>query len=100
GDPVVAGPAADDVVALAAVDDVVAVAADHGVVAVGAVEQRRAVLERGVEPGVAGRTAVAETADGMGGAPIDEGETSEEPGGGGGDGQSRRVPPEDGDSHM
>src|SRR5207302_9661863 len=48
GDGVVAGCATDEVVAAAAVDGVVAVATDDRVVTIGAVDDRRAVLARGV----------------------------------------------------
>ena len=83
--------AADDVVAAAAVDGVVAVGADDRVVAVGAVEEGRAVLAGRVQPGVAGRPAVAEPADGVGRAAVEEGEADDEAGRRGGEGQTARL---------
>src|SRR5918992_1288505 len=71
---VVAGTAEDDVVAVAGVDDVVAVGTDDVVVLVGAVNEGRAVLAGRVEPGAAGRTAVAETADGVGRPTVEQGQ--------------------------
>src|SRR5204863_7627027 len=83
-DRVVPGRAADRVVAATAVDGVVAVAADDRVVVAGAVQDGRAGLPRRVQPGVAGRPAVAQAADGMGGTGVEERQTDHEAEGGGG----------------
>src|SRR5690349_815888 len=83
GDAVVAGPAADRVVAAPPVDGVVTVAADDDVVPSGAVDQGRAGLARGVEPGAAGRATVAQAADGPGGAGGQPAGAHQERGGGG-----------------
>src|SRR5207237_1977772 len=65
-----ARPAADDVVAAVAEDVVIAVAADDDVVTPGPFDEGRPDLTGGVQPGVAGRAAVAQGADRLGGADL------------------------------
>src|SRR5581483_3110675 len=88
-DRVVAGRTADEVVAAPAVDRVVTVAADDRVVALRAVEDGGAVLAGRVEPGVAGRLAVTQPADGVSTAGVEQGEAHEE----GAAGRDHRQPP-------
>src|SRR5918999_3638388 len=90
-DVVVAGRAADHVVAVAGVDDVVAVGADDVVVLVGTVDEGRAVLAGRVEPGVAGRTAVTEPADGVGRTAVEQRQADKETGRGCGQGQTAHL---------
>src|SRR5688572_18984503 len=90
-DVVVTSRAADHVVAVTGVDDVVPVGTDDVVVVVRAVDERRAVLAGSVEPGVAGRTAVTESADGVGRATVEQSQADEEAGGGGGEGQATHL---------